>query len=182
MTPEQFLQQVYDAAQASGHIWPLYAACEAALESGWGTSRVALDDKNLFGMKQHRHAIFGTAVLPTAEVENGEWVQTTAGFVRYPDWASCFADRMATLRRLAPEQGFEHYALALDAPNGQEYVIQVSMKWSTDSRRAQKVLLIYQKHAPQISSQSPVASSQKPPAQASAVGPPATDLDSWAGG
>ena len=181
MTPEQFLQQACNAAQASGHIWPLYAACEAALESAWGTSKLALEDNNLFGMKQHRHAIFGTVILPTQEFLGLDWIKTEAPFVRYPDWAACFADRMATLRRLAPERGFEHYALALDAPNGQEYVIQVSMKWSTDPRRAQKVLSIYGRHAGGISTQHSVPSTQKGP-QASAVGPPATDLDSWAGG
>jgi flagellum-specific peptidoglycan hydrolase FlgJ len=92
-------------------------------------------------MKQHRHAIYGTHTLPTREFENGEWIQTQAAWVSYPDWASCFADRMATLSRLAST--FPHYAAALQAASGEAYVNEVSRTWSTDPGRAAKVLEIY---------------------------------------
>src|SRR5579863_4482939 len=109
MTAEQlqFLQAATLAATKAGHIFPQAAACEAALESGFGKSGLAIDDNNLFGMKQHRHAVYGTQALPTREFENGEWISTIANWVKYPDWPSCFADRMSTLNRLAPF--LEHY-------------------------------------------------------------------------
>jgi flagellum-specific peptidoglycan hydrolase FlgJ len=143
MTPQQkqFLQAAAAAATTSGHIFPEMAACEAALESGYGTSKLATTDFNLFGTKQHKHPIFGTHNLPTREFENGEWITTTAAWVSYPDWASCFADRMSTLNRLAP--AFPHYAAALGAASAEIFIMEVSRTWATDPNRGAKVLAIY---------------------------------------
>lgn len=144
MTPDDqrtWLLQTASAASRSAHVWPQYAACEAAIESGFGQSGLARMDNNLFGMKQHKHAVYGTHNLPTKEFENGEWITTTAAWVSYPDVESCFADRMATLNRLAST--FPHYAAALDAKTGEDYVREVSQTWSTDPQRADKVLRIY---------------------------------------
>ena len=87
------------------------AACEAALESGYGRSVLAVEDRNLFGMKQHQHPEYGTATLPTNEFYGGEWKTVEANWVVYPDWQACFKDRMATLKRLAPV--YQHYKNAL---------------------------------------------------------------------
>jgi flagellum-specific peptidoglycan hydrolase FlgJ len=138
-----FLSAASAAAGAGGHIWPDFAACEAALEGSYGNSALARQDLNLFGMKQHRHPVFGTVSLPTGEFIHGQWVRVTADWVKYPSWSDCFADRMATLRRLAPEQGFEHYAAALAAHDGITFVREVSKSWSTDPNRGQKVIDIY---------------------------------------
>lgn len=143
MTDEQkkFLAETTAAAARSGHIFPEAASCEAALESAWGKSLLAIQDRNLFGLKQHRHAVYGTHVLPTREFENGEWITTEAKWVSYPDLASCFADRMSTLLRLAST--FPHYAAALNAPDAETYIKEVSQTWATDPKRAEKVLAIY---------------------------------------
>lgn len=138
---QSFVKAAAAAAQESGHVFPEYAACEAALESTYGTSPLARDDNNLFGCKQHVHALYGTVHLPTREFLNHEWVTVEAAFVRYPDWAACFADRMDTLRRLA--KIYPHYAVALKAASGEEFVTEVSKTWSTDPKRAPDVLAIY---------------------------------------
>ncbi|HZU08351.1 MAG TPA: glucosaminidase domain-containing protein, partial [Pseudacidobacterium sp.] len=57
---ETFLQKAYQAAAAAGHIFPEYAACEAALESGWGLSHLATEANNLFGQKQAHPPLPGT--------------------------------------------------------------------------------------------------------------------------
>jgi flagellum-specific peptidoglycan hydrolase FlgJ len=144
MTPEQkqFVMDAAAAAAKSGHIFPQMAACEAALESRYGTSLLAVQDCNLFGMKQHVHPIYRTHNLPTREFECGKWIATTAAWVLYPDWASCFADRMSTLKRLASVYG--HYAGALAAPDAATYIAEVSQTWSTDPERGKKVLEIWQ--------------------------------------
>jgi len=138
---KQFLLKAAAAAKQSGHVFPEMAACEAALESAFGKSGLATLDNNLFGMKQHKHPIYGTHILPTREFENGQWEVVNAAWVHYPDQASCFADRMATLQRLAPV--YPHYAAALDASDRDTYITAVSQTWSTDPNRAAKVQAIY---------------------------------------
>jgi len=134
---KQWLSVMRDAANAAGHIYPDMAACEAALESRFGKSGLAVEAKNLFGMKQHKHPEYGTLSLPTKEFEHGEWVATTAEWVEYPDFPSCFEDRMATLKRLSSY--YSEYADALEAVSVTEYIVDVSKKWSTDPNRARKV-------------------------------------------
>jgi flagellum-specific peptidoglycan hydrolase FlgJ len=137
----QFLERATVEATKAGHPFPQMAACEAALESGWGHSQLAREANNLFGCKQHVHAVYGTMNLPTSEFENGQWIQAVAHWVVYPDWASCFADRLATLQRLASV--YPHYAAALSAVEPGIYISEVSLTWSTDPERAAKVLSIY---------------------------------------
>jgi flagellum-specific peptidoglycan hydrolase FlgJ len=137
----EFLDRATAEATKASHPFPDMAACEAALESNWGNSELAKDANNLFGMKQHAHFIYGTMNLPTREFENGEWIETVAHWVKYPDWPTCFADRLATLQRLS--NALHHYAAALNATDPQTYITEVSKTWSTDPKRAVKVLSIY---------------------------------------
>jgi flagellum-specific peptidoglycan hydrolase FlgJ len=146
MTPQQiaFLDKAAMAADNARHIFPQMAACEAALESGFGLSQLAREDNNLFGMKQHRHAEYGTHALPTKEFENGEWITVVALWVHYPGWALCFFDRMKTLFTLAPF--LPHYHAAVTAKDAETYIREVSASWATDPKRADKVLAIYREY------------------------------------
>lgn len=144
LQPGDFLHQAVEAARAAQHIFPEYAACEAALESAWGSSELSVRANNLFGRKQS-HPPQGTSLaLPTCEFENGEWVTVAAEWVMFRNWQECFADRMALLRRLAP--ACAHYREALSAGSGAAFVASVSQSWSTDPQRAEKVLRIYGAH------------------------------------
>ena len=139
-----FLDRATAEAEKARHPFPKMAAAEAALESNWGNSGLARDANNLFGMKQHAHFIYGTMNLPTREFLNGEWIQAVAHWVKYPDWATCFADRLATLERLS--NALPHYKAALNAPDPETYVAEVSKTWSTDPDRGKKVLSIYEEY------------------------------------
>jgi flagellum-specific peptidoglycan hydrolase FlgJ len=132
------------AAALAKHLWPAYAACEGAVESGWFTSLLYRQDNNIFGTKQHVHPIFGTHNLPTKEFLHHDWVVVNAAWVHYPTLADAFADRMQTLRNLAPH--YPHYAAALAATTGEEFVTQVSLTWSTGPTRGADVLKIYNAH------------------------------------
>jgi len=150
---KQFLDRASAAAQQATHPFPRMAASEAALESGYGLSGLASEDCNLFGMKQHLHPEFATVSLPTKEFEKGEWVEVTADWVKYPDWASCFFDRMNTLERLSrvtipgkTDLAYPHYAAALRAQDAETYVREVSQSWSTDPTRADKCIAIYREY------------------------------------
>jgi flagellum-specific peptidoglycan hydrolase FlgJ len=156
---KDFLDRAAAEAQLAGHIYPQMAACEAALESGYGASKLAREANNLFGMKQHSHALYGTLSLPTREFVGLEkdltdgnrdgWITVTAEWVSYPDLKSCFADRKATLERLANAKRangtlvYPHYNAALRALSVESYITEVSTTWSTDPERARKVLSIY---------------------------------------
>jgi flagellum-specific peptidoglycan hydrolase FlgJ len=148
-----FLEKAADEAAKANHPFPHMAACEAALESSWGNSQLAREDCNLFGTKQHSHPIYGTVNLPTREWVNGpdghrvdgRWVSVTSQWVKYPDWRTCFSDRLVTLERLS--NAYPHYAAALRATDAETYIAEVSKTWSTDPDRAKKVLSIYQAFA-----------------------------------
>ena len=147
-----FLTRAVAAAKEGHHIFPEMAACEAALESGWGQSRLARVANNLFGQKQDRgrNEGIGTLALPTREYLHGRWVVVDAFWVKFPDWAAAFAGRMEILRALSSE--FPDYAHALKATNPEQFVQLVSQRWSTDPERARKVLSIYDEHQPLLAS------------------------------
>lgn len=140
-TQKSFLLAAAQEAIKANHPFARMAACEAALESNYGLSVLAREDRNLFGMKQHVHPIYLTMNLPTREFEGGEWKTVTASWIIYPDWRACFADRLATLERLSSI--YPHYKAALSAPDAETYAREVSASWSTDPQRADKVISIY---------------------------------------
>lgn len=146
-----WLSGVIAEAKSAEHIFPEMAGCEAALESAWGTSALARQDNNLFGMKQHAHPIYGTAILPTKEDLNGQWVATSASWVKYDTIAECFEDRMETLERLKDK--YPHYAAALAAPDPLTYITEVSKTWSTDPERAYKVTSIFNQYTAAVTPQ-----------------------------
>ena len=56
----------------------------------------------------------------------------------------CFSARMRLLQ--GASRKYPHYAAALAATTGEEFVREVSQTWSTDPARASKVLSIYAAH------------------------------------
>jgi flagellum-specific peptidoglycan hydrolase FlgJ len=144
MSEMEFLAKACAAARVAGHVWPEFAACEAALESAWGGSALAVEANNLFGQKQSHPAIGETLTLPTREFIRDAWVTVQAQWVKFASWNECFAERMSLLRRLSAE--YPHYAEALAATTGEAYVTAVSKSWSTDPARAEKVLAVHRQH------------------------------------
>jgi flagellum-specific peptidoglycan hydrolase FlgJ len=140
----QFLDEATAEATRVGAPFPEMEASEAALESRFGQSELAREGNNFFGMKQHVHPEYVTLNLPTHEGTPGlpDWKEITAEFIKYPDWGSCFTDRINTLIRLSPI--YPHYKAALTAKDAETFITQVSMTWSTDTTRAMHVSQIYQ--------------------------------------
>lgn len=166
---DSFLRQTAAAAHAAGHIFPAYAACEAALESTWGQSRLARQANNLFGQKQSAEAESesdtpgvtpGVLVMPTQEFLHGRWVTVMARWARYPDQAACFRARMALLHRL--QHSYPAYARALAATTGEAFIEEVSRAWSTDPQRAAKVLAIHRLHCVSFLPLAPLATPMTP--------------------
>lgn len=138
------LRQFYFAALASSHIFPEVAACEAVVETSWGTSKLYMQANNVFGVKQHKSPLYGTINMPTKEFLRGEWVTENDNFVKYPGVKAAFDDRMATLGSLS--EHYPHYAAALAAQTPEEFVTEVSKTWSTDPKRAETCIAILHAH------------------------------------
>ena len=153
-TPQQLavLQSYYEAALASQHIFPAYAACEAVLESAWGTSVLAAEYNNLFGQKcamlggePNPPAGLLTVKMPTREVIQGTSIIVQAYFLWFPSISDSFTHRMALLQGASIK--YPNYAAALHADNGADFVTLVSKTWSTDPNRAKNVIEIHDAHA-----------------------------------
>lgn len=137
----QFILKASRGAEQAWHIFPLMAACEAAIETGYGTSRLSIEGFNLFGSKSPVKPIYPSISFPTKEFLHGQWVTIQAEFVKYPSFTESFEDRMLTLHRLA--SAYPHYAYALVAKDPFTYVTAVSQSWSTDPNRAKTAISIY---------------------------------------
>ncbi len=134
------LTNFYLAARAANHVWPAMAACEAALESGWGMSQLARKANNFFGQKQSTVPVYTTLAMTTRECVAGRWQDCNALWVVFPSAQACFAARMDLLRRLP------RYAPALAAKTPEAYIRAISPQWATDPGRAGKCLSIYELH------------------------------------
>ena len=74
-------QRVVGVAKAAGAKYPELVAAQWALESGWG--KHTSGTHNYFGLKG-----VGSDV-ETKEFVNGKWITITAGFINFPDLATC---------------------------------------------------------------------------------------------
>jgi len=141
-----FLSKCKQAAMNLGLSWPGYIAAQAALESRYGTSQLAVQAANLFGTKAHKGTPSeNTLSLPTKEWVTDHFEPTIAVWMKYQDWEACLRDRQATLVRLAPQ--YPHYQAALDAGDGETYIRELAHTWATDPHYADKVLEVYNENA-----------------------------------
>jgi hypothetical protein len=165
-----FAAQMVLSARASGHPWPGYAAAECSLESGWGTSGLAVRDKDVFGLKAPSWWTGQVEEIQTREVLNGVSVMVPAQWPVFASYADAFAARLKVLQSMPGT-----YGEALAAQNGPEFIRLVSAswltgdalpigpahpvftfpsgtyqfaagKWSTAPNRASEVLATYQSH------------------------------------
>src|SRR3989304_659744 len=120
-----------DRARAEGApIVPESAAAQAALESRYGESRLAIEANNLFGIKAGRRGQGPVLVLPTTEYVDGRLVGMAARWRSYASWEEClrdygnlleilpwFADAAAAARRGGPRRGLPALRIELESPS-----------------------------------------------------------------
>ena len=90
---ESFINKVKGGATALWSVYkvlPSVAIAQAALESAWGTSGLAANHNNLFGIKGSYGG--NAANMATWEVYGGITYTITANFRSYPDWATSIKD------------------------------------------------------------------------------------------
>jgi flagellum-specific peptidoglycan hydrolase FlgJ len=150
---KQFLLTAYKAAQDACHPFPDYAACEAALESAYGTSGLTLQTNDLFGQKYPTwHPVpYSRIKMMTHEWDKaeGKMITVPAYWPVFPDYKTAFVERMVLLKRLAKQEpGYAAGLRIAENPDakpsdGAQFVIEVSKNWSTDPDRAKKVIAIH---------------------------------------
>lgn len=88
----EFIEAIAPEAQKMQKKYHVYASitmAQAILESDWGTSKLASDYHNLFGIKGTGS---NSKVLNTKEYVNGEWVTIKGRFRVYSSWAASIKD------------------------------------------------------------------------------------------
>ncbi|CQR43701.1 putative mannosyl-glycoprotein endo-beta-N-acetylglucosamidase domain [Thiomonas sp. CB3] len=95
MTAQDFFAaigaQASDAQRRTG-IPASVTLAQAALESNWGKSKLAIDGHNLFGIKAGKGWRGPVVLMPTREYLSGAWHTVTAQWRKYPNWQASIED------------------------------------------------------------------------------------------
>jgi flagellum-specific peptidoglycan hydrolase FlgJ len=141
MTRNEFLRQAMEAAKkasAESGFPAGITVAQAALESGWGQSRLSREANNYFGIKAYGKG--ERVAMLTHEVENGDSKTITAEFERFQSMADCFAARdklIKTSSRFAEARAC--------AQNAERFVEALAKHWATDPAYAEKIIKIYRR-------------------------------------
>ncbi|MQS76584.1 glycoside hydrolase family 73 protein [Companilactobacillus halodurans] len=97
---QAFLNEAIPMAQKAAAKYNLYTSvmlAQAILESAWGTSTLATQGHNLFGIKGDYNGAYVT--MPTSEWSSSQgWYTINANFRKYPSYYESFADNGDKLR------------------------------------------------------------------------------------
>jgi flagellar protein FlgJ len=144
MKPQDFIDAIGPAAKQSAlttHIPASFTVAEAALESGWGTSQLAAQGMNLFGVKADPSWRGPTITLRTREYLKGQWVVVPALWRKYSDWLGSITDHaqfLLTNPRYKP--AFAH-------ADGEGFAATVAQAgYATDPDYADKIIAIIRAH------------------------------------
>ena len=138
-----FITEAYAAAKLAQHIWPDYAACEAALDSQYGETPQAIHASNLFNFRAPAklpHGIRLIAIESQVKLPNGQETNLAKDFILFASQQDCFAYRMGQLKSTTM------FYLALRAKTGADYLSEMA-KLSADPQRAEKVAAIHTQYA-----------------------------------
>jgi hypothetical protein len=140
-----FLVKCKAAATEAAHPFPGAAAAEAWNETGG--IHFPPNSNNILGIKAFKGYAGATVFANGTEEVAG--VFTPPAVMRwraYPSFADCFADQVAILRNERDAHGLLTYQAALDAATPEEYIAAECPIWSTNTSKAQDVLLTYHAH------------------------------------
>lgn len=91
----EFFNKIKDGALKgwdTHKILPSVSLAQAALESNWGKSDLAVKGKNLFGIKADKSWKKETITINTSEYVSGKKIMVDAVFRKYDSWADSVAD------------------------------------------------------------------------------------------
>ncbi|OWQ90084.1 hypothetical protein CDN98_00455 [Roseateles terrae] len=94
-SPEAFIERIGAAAVASmrwSKVPAGFTIAQAALESNWGKSLLAVRGKNLFGVKATASWAGDVVLMETREFQNDQWIHVTARWRKYATWQDSLDD------------------------------------------------------------------------------------------
>lgn len=138
MTKQEFIKK-YTAPvlEATGGtaLFPSLMLAQAALESGWGKSRLSSIYNNLFGIKADASWKGEKVHLSTQEFLNGKWQTLQEPFRVYADPTESIRDRIRFLRK---NPRYAQVFLAMN-PEAQARALQ-DAGYATDPQYAEKLI------------------------------------------
>lgn len=138
MKPDDFIAAVSGAARASMAVTQIpasFSIAQAALESGWGSSKTAANANNLFNIKADPSWRGPTWQMASTEHINGKDVLVPARWRRYADWQACFDDRAKFF------SGNPRYSACFKAVGGEAWALAVAAAgYATDPSYADKII------------------------------------------
>lgn len=145
----KWLKDVYNEAVTARKTYPelrfnpVIAAAQAALESNWGRSQLAVRANNIKGMKVSRDWQGKRIQLPTREQRpDGTVYETTADWKVYPSVQEAFKDYGALIERVYPQA-----AAVADIPFAfLEALTSGALKYATDLQYTSKVWSIVEQY------------------------------------
>ncbi|NVY96708.1 glycoside hydrolase family 73 protein [Lactobacillus sp. DCY120] len=149
LTPvrRQFLDEVGPAAVKYGHqynVLPSITIAQAILESDWGTSQLASQYHNLFGVKSDDPQ--NSQVLKTKEYRQGQWLEIDASFRVYPNFAASIEAHNQLLTQ-GTSWNTDQYQQVLQADNYVQAARSLQKAgYATDPNYAQKLINLIKKY------------------------------------
>lgn len=141
---EDFLHRALTAAAGDPRFNPVIAAAQAALESNYGRSQLAVQANNLKGVKAGSSWPGPVLELPTREWReaDGTWYTTVARWRKYPNWQAAFRDYGGLIERVYPHA----QEVAGDARAFLEALTSGALKYATDPDYTSKVWSIVKQY------------------------------------
>lgn len=131
MTEADFLAAAFAATKASGHIFPDWAACEAAATSHFGTTPASIKANNLFDFRVPAKRGRGTLTVNVGDATKA------AHRLAFASWEHCFRHRAGWIANVTM------FYLVRRAKTGAEYIAEMNKLATDPATYGAKVKSIY---------------------------------------
>ena len=143
MSPEDFINAIKESAltcQKTDGIPASFTIAQAALESGWGESRLTRESNNLFGIKADPGWTGERTRIATTEYVAGVARTVDAWFRKYPNWQASILDHAKFLKEA-------RYAAAFKSGSGVTFGYAIaSAGYATDPSYGTKIARVIHTH------------------------------------
>jgi flagellum-specific peptidoglycan hydrolase FlgJ len=131
-----------DSCESTFGVPSSFTIAQAALESSWMQSMLAVKANNLFGVKADASWTGDTLDMPTREYLKGQWVVVTAHWRKYSSIEECLKDHVRFFKQNP------RYAKALQYPHdGIAFAREVANAgYATDPQYADKLIAVIRSH------------------------------------